>query len=52
MLVFQHRQKICFGRTVIALLLINRLKKNWSENIDCATSYSNKIKFNKSSKNN
>ena len=29
MLVFQHRQKSCFGRTVIILLFINRLKQNF-----------------------
>ena len=29
MLVFQHREKSCFGRTVITLLFINRLKQNW-----------------------
>ena len=28
MLVFQHRQKSCFGWTVIILLFINRLKQN------------------------
>ena len=29
MLVFQHRQKGCLGKTVITFLFINRLKQNW-----------------------
>ena len=28
MLVFHHRHKSCFGRTVIIVLFINRLKQN------------------------
>ena len=56
MLVFQHRQKSCFGRLVVTLLFINQLKqagitkkrnvtafKRRSEHIDDTTSYSNVI---------
>ena len=55
-LVFQHRQKSCLGRTVINFLFINRLEqtgitgknvtafKRRSEYIDGATSYSNMVR--------